>query len=104
MSGTQETLTPEVVRDYIAGHGSHCPYCGGSEIEGDSVNIEAGCAWQGITCLECEQTWQDVYFLGAVGVLDASGDPDTIMPGRVEPDDPGKHDAPVPSPPDLSTA
>jgi hypothetical protein len=41
-----------------------CPFCGAPDIMGDQVEFEGqGRLTQQLTCLECGETWQDVYRL-----------------------------------------
>lgn len=41
-----------------------CPACGAEDsIEGDSVTIDCGKAYQTCTCLDCGAEWEDVYTL-----------------------------------------
>lgn len=53
-------LTP---REYAARGGVVCPACGGSDVSGDSVEIDAGGASQSVSCDDCDATWVDVYKL-----------------------------------------
>jgi hypothetical protein len=70
-----------MVRDYIASHGSSCPYCGSAEIGAGKVEADGDSAWSRVTCDDCGKAWQDVFFLGAIDILDANGSySDTIMP------------------------
>ena len=50
-------------RAYAKEGGKECPMCLCIEIEGDSVEIEAGGAYQRITCNECGWAWVDAYEL-----------------------------------------
>ncbi len=62
-----EMSLPEEARQrYIAGGGLQCPYCGSVELEGDSVQVDGGTVWQHITCLLCEQEWDDIYTLTSI--------------------------------------
>jgi len=40
-----------------------CPFCGGENITGESVDINSYAAYQEINCADCEETWFDVYEL-----------------------------------------
>lgn len=47
-----------------------CPRCGGNEIEGnDGVEIDAGIAWQDVTCLTCDLEWRGQYNLVGIQML-----------------------------------
>jgi hypothetical protein len=77
----KKVLTPEDVRDYIAKSGNYCPYCSSDEIEGRSHDVDGPSAIQTVVCNDCNETWDDVYFLGAVSITDADGDNDDwVMP------------------------
>jgi hypothetical protein len=42
----------------------NCPFCGAPNPQGDQLEFEGqGRLTQQVTCLECEETWQDVYQL-----------------------------------------
>lgn len=56
---------------YVATRGCYCPNCGSEEMDNSSVQIDAGDAWQPMTCLECGATWNDVFKLIGYGELDA---------------------------------
>jgi transcription elongation factor Elf1 len=56
------TLTQAQVKAYLE-NSSSCPFCGESDIEGSSVEIDSGGAWQNIDCNNCGAKWQDVYTL-----------------------------------------
>ena len=58
-------LTPERTAEleYIKAGGLHCPYCRTDEIEGYSIDIGGGEAWQEVSCLRCHASWKDVYTL-----------------------------------------
>ena len=49
--------------EYKAKGGIVCPVCQSGDIEGSSVEIDAGGAWQNITCNECGSEWTDFYQL-----------------------------------------
>ncbi len=40
-----------------------CLNCGSSDIEGGSINVDAGGAMQDISCIVCGSTWSDLYML-----------------------------------------
>lgn len=50
-------------RAYVKAEGGVCPACGSDQIEGESVDIEAGGASQGMRCTECGAFWIDCYEL-----------------------------------------
>ena len=49
--------------EYLASSGE-CPFCSSSEVEGvGSMDIEGDTASNEISCLDCEQSWYDIYKL-----------------------------------------
>ena len=38
-----------------------CPCCGSDETEGAFVTIEDQYAYQGMVCLDCDESWTDLY-------------------------------------------
>ena len=38
-----------------------CPYCGGSDIIGNQVDVEFESAYQACACEDCEAEWSDCY-------------------------------------------
>jgi hypothetical protein len=40
-------------QEYIDNYGTQCPHCGSTNLSGDHVQIDAGSAWQDITCDDC---------------------------------------------------
>lgn len=50
-------------QQYVRLKGTQCPFCGSTEFEGSSVEIEEGGASQEVYCLSCEAAWFDNYRL-----------------------------------------
>ena len=50
-------------KKYVAEGGIKCPVCGDDRIEGSHIEIDAGGAWQEMTCTHCGEEWQDIYRL-----------------------------------------
>ena len=48
---------------YTKAKGLICPYCGAESIEGGFIQVEAGEAFQDMSCSQCQGKWQDVYRL-----------------------------------------
>jgi len=48
---------------YTKAKGLICPYCGAESIEGGFIQVEAGEAFQAMSCSQCNNKWQDVYHL-----------------------------------------
>lgn len=58
---------------YIEQGGVSCPNCQSQDIEGRSIEISAGCAWQPISCNNCPAVWNDVYKLDTVEGFEVIG-------------------------------
>ena len=58
----------------------HCPCCGSDEIEGSiaihssSIDIDAGGAWQSVSCCDCGAEWHDIYTLTHVELVVAGNE------------------------------
>lgn len=50
-------------RRYRRTKGARCPFCGSSELEGGSFNVDSGSASQEMSCLACDKEWHDTYEL-----------------------------------------
>lgn len=61
-------MTEEQERDYVAGGGASCPYCGSSNISttGSIENLGGACGTQPVECETCGKTWNDVLTLTGV--------------------------------------
>lgn len=53
----------ETDEEYVATGGCHCPSCGSTNIDGHSVDIDAGYATQDVSCHDCDAEWTDQYKL-----------------------------------------
>lgn len=51
---------------YIASGGTECPVCHCTALDGDSITIESGYAWQNVTCTDCGASWTDEYELTGI--------------------------------------
>lgn len=56
---------------YVKTGGTKCPVCESTDIVGGSVEVNAGSAWQKISCNDCDATWNDVYKLVGYAELEA---------------------------------
>jgi len=63
-------MNPQKAKQYLEQRGSLCPFCGSWEIEGGSMNFEAGEIAQRVSCHKCGEMWVDVYKLAAVADAD----------------------------------
>jgi hypothetical protein len=61
----------EKAKEYLERLGLACPFCGSWDIEGGSMDFEAGEIAQRISCHECDERWTDVYKLAAVADPDS---------------------------------
>ncbi|MFK3740918.1 hypothetical protein [Massilia sp. TN1-12] len=49
--------------EYASIGGSCCPYCKSTQIAGGSVDVNAGGAYQEVSCGACDKEWTDTYAL-----------------------------------------
>lgn len=55
---------------YVEAGGVHCPRCGSEEIQStDSMEMDAGIAWQDVECDICHLEWRDQYKLIGIQLL-----------------------------------
>jgi hypothetical protein len=59
-------FTAAQIEKYIAAGGVICPACGSDDIGGASIAIEAGCAFQNVSCNVCDAEWTDEYKLTGI--------------------------------------
>lgn len=64
-------MNPRKAKQYLENRGASCPFCGSGDIEGGSMNFEAGEIAQRISCHDCGERWTDVYKLAAVADADS---------------------------------
>jgi len=56
-----KTLSPQ---EYADLHGLHCPVCMNQyTVEGSSIEVNKGGAYQNCSCTNCDAEWTDVYQL-----------------------------------------
>jgi hypothetical protein len=72
-------------KKYIRQGGTRCPFCGSDEIEGSSVEVDGGSAWQEVACNNCDSQWQDVYLLREINDLQDGGREPSDLPERALP-------------------
>jgi hypothetical protein len=58
-------------KKYLEQRGIICFFCGSWDIEGGSMDFEAGEIAQRISCHECDEEWTDIYKLVAVSDSDS---------------------------------
>lgn len=56
--------------EYLATGGTQCPVCRATDISGGEVNVDAGSAYQVVTCGACGASWNDVYTLAGYSELE----------------------------------
>ena len=59
-------LTEQQIAEYLDQGGVICPYCESLNIEGDSVEVDAGGSTQVVTCADCGASWYDCYTLTGI--------------------------------------
>ncbi len=64
-------MNPEKAKKYLERRGLVCPFCDSWDIEGGSMDFEAGEIVQRISCHECNEQWTDIYKLVAVADSDS---------------------------------
>jgi predicted Zn-ribbon and HTH transcriptional regulator len=57
------------VKPYIQRRGVACPFCASSNIEGRQFDVQAGTAWQPMSCTDCGREWNDVYTLDTISEI-----------------------------------
>lgn len=68
---SDQTPTKEQTQTYIKAGGAKCIVCPGTNIEGGSVEIDAGGASQSVHCTDCGASWVDEYTLSGVSQFEA---------------------------------
>ena len=68
----EEPVTLNNITKYLQEGGVKCPVpgCECEQIEGGPVNIDAGVAWQEVSCTKCNAIWKDRYQLIAVDMIE----------------------------------
>lgn len=59
----------DTIKKYLDFGGTICPSCGFPHLEGDSVEVETGSAFQKVTCLKCHTSWYDKYKLTGIELI-----------------------------------
>ena len=68
MSGMTKALTPAMVKEYVEGGGTRCPYCHSQDIEIGPLEADGDGASGTVECLGCREQWREVFTLSAVDV------------------------------------
>jgi hypothetical protein len=78
---TARVLGEGAQRRYLETGGARCPFCGNGLIDGHQVEVEAGSAYQEVTCPECGEAWKDCYTLTSIdhaSLLSKEPEKDTV--------------------------
>ena len=43
-----------------------CPWCGGNDVVGESLETDVAVSWQEVSCNHCNAEWQNEYRLQAI--------------------------------------
>lgn len=62
------TINDEQKRVYLDHGGTSCPNCGGADLTGGPVEVDAGRAAQPMRCESCAARWRDEYVLVQITV------------------------------------
>lgn len=55
-------LTPARKKKYL-NRPQSCPFCGATDIEGGSIDVDGGYCSQRVHCVSCRRHWLDCYTL-----------------------------------------
>ena len=66
------------LKKYIDEYGSECPRCHSNQIEGNKEITEEGMHFIAMRCLDCDLSWDEVYYLSGVNVDKHKNDPTII--------------------------
>jgi predicted nucleic-acid-binding Zn-ribbon protein len=67
-------MTTIEMQRYVKEGGTRCPNCGSRDLEGRSVEINAGHATQSVDCLGCGAAWYEKYQLVRIEpIIDGTG-------------------------------
>lgn len=72
MARMKRALTPAVIKRYIDGGGTACPFCDSDDIEAGPLEADGRSASGLVECHACGECWREVFTLSAVGPLDES--------------------------------
>ena len=59
-------LTPQAIKLYVINEGSHCPFCGSLNIEGEGHDYEGNMFFENVNCNACGEEWTDEYTLTGI--------------------------------------
>jgi DNA-directed RNA polymerase subunit RPC12/RpoP len=62
----QEQITDQQTQKYLESRGIRCPYCDSDNLEPvppGIMQVDSEEAWMQMQCLDCQQTWDDIYQL-----------------------------------------
>jgi hypothetical protein len=58
----------ELEKAYLKNDGERCPICQSSDLEGESLEVEASKVYQNVSCFVCGASWTDEYTLSDVNI------------------------------------
>lgn len=61
-------------KEYVELDGTRCPACNSTQLEGGSIDVDQGYAWQEIYCHDCHLEYQDVYELRSYYIPEVRGE------------------------------
>lgn len=67
---SKTATVPLTDEQYVARNGSICPACSSSQIRAGDIEVDGATAWQSVSCLHCEATWNDMYALKGYSELE----------------------------------
>lgn len=56
-------ISEKAKKKYLKNHGNKCPHCGSTELNSHAFESDDNYAWRDVSCLECDEEWQDIYIL-----------------------------------------
>jgi len=62
-------MKPVSSKQYAARGGCSCPACGSQDVEGFSIEVDHGGAYQECHCHDCDARWNDQYRLKGYSAL-----------------------------------
>ena len=73
---------PLTNKQYVLAGGGTCPSCRGSDISGDSIEVDGTICWQPVSCGDCGANWTDVYKLTGYDNLETNTETEKDEPGQ----------------------
>jgi hypothetical protein len=83
----QGTLTDTQVIRYLNGHSGDCPFCGSSNLDGDSLEMNINQVTQDVVCINCSASWTDTYQLISIEVNEEPDHRPAALPDSLKGDE-----------------